>query len=58
MHNVSLDFYVRQIYIEIVYLMWLEISDPIKMWEILLNSVLNVWLKLLIVILAENGLYF
>ena len=28
--------------------------DPIKMWEILLNSALNVWLKLLIVALARK----
>ena len=28
--------------------------DPIKIWEILLNSVLNGWLKLLIVVLARK----
>ena len=44
--NVSLDFYVIQIYIySDQKFRDKNISDPIKMWEILLNSVLNGWLK-------------
>ena len=31
-----------------------NISDPIKMWEFFLNSVLSGWLKLLIVVLARK----